>query len=133
MGITVAARVATIPLIATIVYWELGGGFVGYVLSGFTPSKQTIVTSLIVDVPLILIIIGVWLFRHRFFLYLGRIGTIIWLLPFGYYSAMVLGEFEHTDPIIWIEYPVLLLSTIAVTLRLWKREKKEGEHESSPH
>ncbi len=125
-------KIATIPLVVTMVYWELGAGLVADVLSGFAPSKQGIESSVIVDVPLVLIIVGVWLSRHRLFLYLGRIGTIIWLLPFGFYSVMVLGEFEHTDPIIWIEYPILLLSTMAVTLCLWKRVKKEGEHEDNP-
>lgn len=115
------AKAATIPLAATMVYWELVAGVVGYVLAGFSPSSQAIECSLIVDVPLILIVVGVWLSSCRPFLYLGKIGTVVWLFPFGFYSGMVLGEFEHTDPIVWIEYPVLLLSTISVTYFLWKK------------
>ncbi len=124
-------RIATIPLIIVLVFLEWLAGCIGAILAGYTPSREAFELSLVVDVPLILIVVGVWLSRHRLFVYLGRIGTIIWLLPFGFYSAMVLGEFEHTDPIIWIEYPILLLSTISVTFSLWKRKKKEGEHEGN--
>lgn len=123
---TYAARIATIPLIIVLLFLEWLAGCIGAILAGYTPSREAVELSLIVDVPIILIVTGVWLSRYRLFSYLGRIGTIIWLLPFGFYSLMVLGEFEHTEPVVWVEYPILLLSTISATFFLWKQRKKEG-------
>ncbi len=125
-------KIATIPLIIVGVLWELGGGWIVTVLfRGFTLSKEVIGYSLFVEAPLILIVAGIWLSRFRLFLYLGRVGTIIWLLPFGFHTIIIFGELEHAAPIVLIVYFIVLLSTISVTFSLWKRKKKEGEHESS--
>ncbi len=126
IGAISAGRIATIPLIIVMVFWELTSGFVADVLAGFTPSRQGIEYSLIVDVPLILITIGVWLSCYRFFLWLGRIGTIIWLLPFGLCTIIILGELEHAEPIALVVYFIVLLSTVSVVSFLWKKEKGGG-------
>lgn len=117
----------TIPLVIVIWFWATATGFIGDILyRDLTPSRETIGLNLLVDIPLILTVVGVWLSGCKPFLYLGRIGTIIWLLPFGVYSVVIFGELEHAEPRALVEYLIVLLSTIAVILSLWKREKKRG-------
>ncbi|MBU7036441.1 MAG: hypothetical protein HXS52_00800 [Theionarchaea archaeon] len=126
------ARVATVPLIIVPLLWASATGFIGdIVYRDFALSKETLGSNLIVGVPIIAIAIGVWLPHRKLFLYLGRIGTAVWLFPFGFFSFMVLGEPEHAEPIVFIIFLVLFLSTVSVIWFLWNLSKKEKEHENN--
>lgn len=128
---TEIARIATIPL---IIVGLLAAGCVWEIFKGYVPSRDSIEFCLSIDVPLILIIVGVWLSRYRLFLYLGRIGTVIWLLPLGFHTMMIFGELQNTEPIVLVVYFIVLLCTILSALFLWRPKKKEGEkHKDNPH
>jgi len=38
----------------------------------------------------------------------------------GFYTLMVFGEFEHAEPIALVVYFIVLLSTAAIMISLWK-------------
>jgi len=117
---TIIARIiVTIPLI-----------FVGYMWnpriitcllrSPCRPFFDEIVLTTLIDASIILICPSIWFPNSRLLLYLGKIGSIIWLLPMGFYTLMVFGEFEHAEPIALVVYFIVLLSTAAIMISLWK-------------
>lgn len=118
-------KIGSIPLIIAGILFSYSFGCVGILLAGFTPSIQIIQDTLFVEIPLILICLGIWLPRSRITLYAGRIGTILWLLPMSVYTLIIFGEFEHASPRSLIEYTIIVLSTVLTALSLWKSIEPE--------
>ncbi len=118
-------KIGSIPLILFILFWTRLYGIA--VFNGYI-SIHLIGITLIVDVPLILICLPIWFPGSELRLWLGRIGTIIWILVMGLPTIMIIGEPEHSDPVTIIGYSVLMLSTVIVTIYLWKHRRVGEEN-----
>ncbi len=125
-------KIGSIPLILGGIFWIFVNGFAGALHRGFIPSSQTIEDTLFVEIPLILILLGIWLPHSAGTLFIGRIGTIIWLLPMGVLTIIIFGELDHAAPIALVVYFVIAISSILVTLDLWRCKKRRNDNENNP-
>lgn len=124
-------KIGSIPLILIGLYWTYLVGFGGFsfrILRRPIFSFRTM-STIFIDIALILICLGIWLPRSKLRLYLGRIGSIIWIITMGYPTLMIFGELEHADTTILIIYFIIVLSTIVVTISLWKPRRKRKKVE----
>ena len=118
-----SGRIGSVPLILVIVLWTFLEGFGGLDYYRYNPSIRTLMSTLLVDIPLIFICLAIWFPGSRLRLYLGRLATIIWWVLMAFYSLMIFGEIEHAELIALIIYFILILSKIAVSISLWNHQK----------
>lgn len=113
-------KIGSLPLILVIVIWTYYHA--GGALDGYIPFIELI---LLVDIPLVFICLAVWFPGSKGRLWLGRIGTIIWLLILALLALMIVTEFEHADTKTVIIYLVIMISTVIVTIYLWMPRELE--------
>lgn len=122
-----SGKIGSIPLIIAVSSWTFVFGLGGLsfrILERPFLSFRTVSTILLV-IPLVLMCLAIWFPNSKLRLYLGRIGSIIWMIPMGFYSLMIFGEIEHAEPIALLIYCIVIASTILVMKSLWKPKSEE--------
>lgn len=121
-------KIGSLPLIIVGMLWTFVFGFGGRDYDRIVRRSIfsfDIMSTILIDISLFLICLAIWFPDSKWRIYLGRIGSLIWIALLGYPTLMMVGEPHATSKGFFLVYVIMMASTILVSVSLWKR-KKEG-------
>lgn len=84
-----------------------------------------IMSTILIDVSLVLMVLPIWFPHSKLRLYLGRMGSIIWVALLSYPTMMMIGEPYATSRGFLLAYLIVVISTALIIISLWKKGKEE--------
>ncbi len=119
-----SGKFATMPFILIIAYVVYHNCAI--ILYGYFPPIDSIIASLAITLPLIFMCQAVWFPDSKLGVRLGKIGYVARIIVLVFPTLAIFGEIEHAEPAALIVYVIMLISTVIVTVSLW-RPREEGK------
>ncbi len=117
-------KIGSIPLTLVGIFWTFVFGFGGTDYDKIVRRSILsfdIVSTLLIDVSLVLMVLPIWFPYSKLRLYLGRIGSIMWVALLIYPTMMMIGEPYATSKGFLLVYLIVVIFTALIITSLWKK------------